>query len=54
MPVSSIYCYDTFKDNSSSHGDSIHLPDNIMLNETLLFEFPNEDFFFKFCNWTHL
>jgi len=25
-----------------------------MLNETLLFESPNEDFFFKFCDWTHL
>jgi len=54
MLVSSIYCYDTFKEDNSSHGNSIHLPSNITLNETLLFETPNEDFFFKFCDWTHL
>jgi hypothetical protein len=52
--VSSIYCYDTCKEDNSSHGDSIYLPDNIMLNETFLFESPNEEFFFKFCDWTHL
>lgn len=45
MRVSSIYRYDTFKENNLSQRDSIHLLDNIILKETLLFESQNENLF---------